>query len=45
LQQKFGENLGLVRSAMERLAKSHNCSELAEVAYSLYERFRPEIPE
>jgi hypothetical protein len=42
LQQKFGENLGPVRSAMGGLAK---CYALADVAYSLYERFRPEIPE
>jgi hypothetical protein len=45
LQQKFGENLGVVRSAMERLAKSYDRQELAAAAYSLYERFRPEIPE
>ncbi|HEV2973073.1 MAG TPA: hypothetical protein VGY55_24110 [Pirellulales bacterium] len=45
LKQKFGENLGLVRSAMEGLAKSYDRHELAEAAYSLYERFRPEIPD
>jgi hypothetical protein len=45
LQQKFGENLGSVRSAMQRLTKSYDRQELADVAYSLYERFRPEIPE
>jgi hypothetical protein len=45
LQQKFGENLGSVRSAMQRPAKSYDRQTLADVAYSLYERFRPEIPE
>ena len=45
LQQKFSENLGLVRSAMRGLAKSYDRQTLADVAYSLYERFRPEIPE
>jgi hypothetical protein len=45
LQQKFGENLGRVRSALCGLAKSYDRQTLADVAYSLYERFRPEIPE
>ena len=36
LQQKFGENLGPVRSAMQRLAKSYDRQTLADVAYSLY---------
>jgi hypothetical protein len=44
LQQKFGENLGPVRLAMKGLAKSYDRQTLADVAYSLYERFRPEIP-
>jgi hypothetical protein len=33
-----------VSSAMRRLAKSLPPSHLAEKAYALYERFRPEIP-
>ena len=45
LQQKFGEKLGPTRSAMQGLAKSYDLQTLADVAYSLYERFRPEIPE
>jgi hypothetical protein len=45
LKQKFGENLGPVRSAMQGLAKSYDRQTLADVAYSLYERFRPEFPE
>jgi hypothetical protein len=44
LQQKFGENLGPVRSALRGLAKSYDRQTLADVAYSLCERFRPEIP-
>jgi hypothetical protein len=34
-----------VRSAMRGLAKSYDRQVLADVAYSLYERFRPEIPD
>ena len=45
LQQKFGENLEPTRKAMQGLAKSYDRQTLADVAYSLYERFRPEIPE
>ena len=45
LQQKFGENLGPARLAMQGLAKSYDRHTLADVAYSLYERFRPKIPE
>jgi len=44
LEGKFGENLAAVRSAMEKLAKSYQPTELAEACYSLYERFRPAIP-
>src|ERR1700730_5680865 len=44
LDDKFGENLKVVRSAMQRLAKAFKPSELAHDAYALYERFRPEIP-
>ena len=45
LEQKFGENLGPARSAMQRLAKSYRRAAFAAAAYSLYERFRPAIPE
>ena len=45
LESKFGDDLGRVRSAMQRLAKSHKPKELAGRAFPLYERFRPAIPE
>lgn len=45
LEGKFGENLKAVRSAMKKLAKASKPQELAHSAYSLYERFRPTIPE
>jgi hypothetical protein len=45
LQEKFGDDLDEVRSAMRRLAKSLQPKELAERGFSLYERFRPTIPE
>ena len=45
LDDKFGENLKAVRSAMQRLAKAYKPQELAHDAYRLYERFRPAIPE
>jgi hypothetical protein len=45
LEGKFGDDLGTVRSAMKRLAKSYAPRELAEAAFQLYERFRPAIPE
>jgi hypothetical protein len=44
LDDKFGENLKAVQSAMQKLAKAYKPSELAHDAYPLYERFRPEIP-
>jgi hypothetical protein len=44
LEGKFGENLAMVRSAMQKLAKSYSPTELAESAFGLYERFRPSIP-
>jgi hypothetical protein len=44
LESKLGDDLGAVRSAMLRLAKSYKPEELAERAYRLYEQFRPEIP-
>ena len=44
LEGKFGDALGEVSKAMLDLAKSLPPSELAEKAYALYEKFRPEIP-
>ncbi len=45
LKGKFGDSLPDVQSAMERLAHSLPPRQLAARAYSLYESFRPEIPE
>jgi hypothetical protein len=45
LRGKFGEALDTVRRAMEELARSFAPRELAASAFSLYERFRPAIPE
>ena len=45
LDQKFGEDLRAARAAMETLAKSFPPAQLETLAYSLYEKFRPEIPE
>ena len=44
LKGKFGDALEDVSSAMLELAKSSPPSDLAEKAYALYEKFRPEIP-
>ena len=44
LEAKFKDSLGDVRAAMESLAESLDAAELAAVAYSLYEEFRPAIP-
>ena len=41
----FGDRLGEVRAAMERLAASLPPDELNRVGFRLYERFRPEVPE
>jgi hypothetical protein len=45
LEGKFGDELKTVRSAMQKLAKTYQATELAEQGFRLYERFRPEIPE
>jgi hypothetical protein len=45
LASKFGNDLGQVRSAMQRLAESFQPKDLADRAFELYERFRPSIPE
>jgi len=44
LESKFGDALEDVSKAMLELAKSLPPSQLAEKAYALYEKFRPEIP-
>ncbi len=43
LETKFGESLDAVRQAMKALAGSFPPDELNEVAFELYEKFRPEI--
>jgi len=45
LDGKFGEALETVRRAMEELARAFSPPELAVKGFSLYERFRPSIPE
>jgi hypothetical protein len=45
LAQKFGRELADARAAMEALAKAYTPDQLAAQAYSLYEQFRPDIPE
>jgi hypothetical protein len=45
LQQKFGDDLGVARAAMEKLAKAFTPKQLESKAYGLYEKFRPAIPE
>jgi len=44
LASRFGDSLEPARSAMVALAKRFPPQELAERAYALYERFRPEVP-
>ena len=45
LEGKFGDELTEVREAMTKLAEALDPEELADKAYPLYEKFRPEIPE
>jgi hypothetical protein len=45
LQQKFGAALPDVQAAMETLARAYPPERLAAQAYTLYEQFRPAIPE
>ena len=45
LIQKFGDNLTEVQDAMRGLSKAHKPAELASMAYRLYEKFRPTVPE
>jgi hypothetical protein len=45
LKQKFKDDYDAARNAMEKLAKAYTPKQLESKAYSLYEKFRPEIPE
>jgi hypothetical protein len=44
LNKKFGGNLEEVTAVMEELAGSFMPSDLNQIAFKLYEKFRPEIP-
>jgi hypothetical protein len=44
LEKKFGDALKDTRSAMERLARAYRPKDLADQAFALYARFRPNIP-
>jgi hypothetical protein len=43
LGSRFGDELADVRAAMTKLAASYEKAELPEIAYELYEKFRPAI--
>jgi hypothetical protein len=45
LESKFGDSLDDVRAAMHDLTKAFPPEELSHNAFSLYEKFRPAIPE
>jgi hypothetical protein len=45
LESKFGESLGTARTTMRDLAKTFRPEQLLTNAFSLYEGFRPAIPE
>lgn len=45
LEQKFKDDLEDTRKAMKKLAKAFTPKQLESKAYTLYEKFRPEIPE
>ena len=45
LESKFGDSLGTARVAMRELAKAFRPEQLRTNAFSLYEEFRPAIPE
>jgi hypothetical protein len=45
LASRFGDALPATRLAMEKLAKSMKPDVLADQAFGLYEKFRPEVPE
>ena len=44
LEQKFGADLEAARQAMKELAAAVPQDRLADIAFSLYEKFRPRIP-
>lgn len=44
LEKKFGDELDRAEEAMQKLAKAYKPKELADKAYPLYEKFRPDIP-
>ena len=44
LASKFGEHLAATERVMAELAKSFPPSTLADIAFKLYEEFRPEVP-
>jgi hypothetical protein len=45
LESKFGDALPEARKAMKKLANAFEPNELAQRGFSLYEQFRPSIPE
>lgn len=44
LESKFGDGYGAARRVMATLAGAFDPEDLVERAYSLYERFRPDVP-
>lgn len=45
LESKFGDALTEAQKAMDHLADAFDPDELADLAFDLYEQFRPSIPE
>jgi hypothetical protein len=45
IKGKFGDHLEAARAAMRRLARRYRPKELAAIGFSLYEQFRPAVPE
>jgi hypothetical protein len=45
LTSKFGAHLEATEKAMPGLAKKYGEADLNEVAFKLYEQFRPEVPQ
>jgi hypothetical protein len=45
LQQKYGARLAEASLALQALAQAYSPQELERRAYTLYEQFRPEVPE
>ncbi len=43
LSRAFGEDLAAVRQALEQLAAARDADVLADEAFALYERFRPQV--